>query len=58
MSKYEHNEYGEKSRVRIKINGQFIDRSFPNEGKARSYLEAEGYTKEDLKKGIVKIIRN
>jgi hypothetical protein len=54
----DRNEFGGKQLVRIKINGTFIDRSFPNEGKARKFLEDSGYSKDDLKKGVVKIVHN
>lgn len=54
---YEHNEFGGKQKIRVKINGEFIDREFRNEGEARKYLEAEGYTKDDIRRGVVKIVR-
>jgi hypothetical protein len=54
----DRNEYGQKNKVLIKIHGYYIDRAFRNEGEARRYLTAEGYTKSDIKRGIVKIVRN
>jgi hypothetical protein len=54
----DRNEYGQKNKIFIKINGKSIGRAFRNEGEARRYLTAEGYTKDDIRRGIVKIVRN
>jgi hypothetical protein len=55
---YDRNEFGGKNKTQVKINGSLVNRQFRNEGEARTWLKAEGYTKEDLKKGTVKIIHN
>jgi hypothetical protein len=54
----DRNEYGDKNKVRIRINGTILARQFRNEGEARKYLTMEGFTKDDLKKGFVKILFN
>lgn len=43
-------ETGQKSGVRVSINGRAIDRVFANRGKAVDYLERQGYTKEEIRK--------
>lgn len=54
----DRNEYGCKNKIVVKIHGYYVERQFRNEGEARRYLLSEGYTKQDIRRGTVKILRN
>lgn len=45
---YEHNEFGLKQKVQLRIDGELLSREFRNEGEARKWLQREGYTKDDI----------
>lgn len=46
-------EQGQKNRVFVKLDGQYLDRSFPNKGKAIDYLRHnEDLTKEEIKQRV------
>jgi hypothetical protein len=52
---YDRNEYGAKNKVQVKVNGKPVQRQFRNRGEALDYVYDMGYTKDDIKRGIVKI---
>jgi len=49
---YDHNEFGIKSKVEVKLDGVIMERQFRSEGHAREYLRKEGYSKEEIARRV------
>lgn len=48
-----YNEYGLKNKVRVKLDGNWLDREFPNRGAALKYLkDHEGLTRQEINQRV------
>jgi uncharacterized membrane protein YcaP (DUF421 family) len=49
---YDHNEFGLKQKIQLRIDGELLDREFRNVGEARQWLQREGYSKEEITRRV------